>query len=71
MAARARPLRVQPSRSEYQRARRAQMGGAEVSAERHKSDCRSTAGEDQQGLRVHTTVLHSPHTTECALTSVL
>ena len=27
MAARARPLRVQPSRSEYQRARRAQMGG--------------------------------------------
>jgi hypothetical protein len=32
MAARARPLRVQPSRSEYQRARRAQMGGAEVSA---------------------------------------
>ena len=52
MAARARPLRVQPSRSEYQRARRAQMGGAEVSAERHKSDCRSTAGEDQQGLRV-------------------
>ena len=52
MAARARPLRVQPSRSEYQRARRAQMGGAEVSAERHKSDCRSTAGEDQQGLHV-------------------
>ena len=51
MAARARTVRVQPSRSEYQRARRAQMGGAEVSAERHKSDCRSTAGEDQQGLR--------------------
>ena len=24
------------------------MGGVEVSAERHKSDCRSTAGEDQQ-----------------------
>ena len=38
MAARARPLRVQPSRSEYQRARRAQMGGAEVSAERHKQE---------------------------------
>jgi hypothetical protein len=52
MAARARPLRVQPSRSEYQRARRAQVGGAEVSAERHKSDCRSTAGEDQEGLRL-------------------
>ena len=25
------------------------MGGVEVSAERHKSDCCSTAGEDQQG----------------------
>ena len=35
-----------------QRVRRAQMGGVEVSAGRHKSDCRSTAGEDQQGLRV-------------------
>ena len=26
--------------------------GVEVSAERHKSNCRSTAGEDQQGLRL-------------------
>ena len=26
--------------------------GDEHSAERHKSDCRSTAGEDQQGLRL-------------------
>ena len=52
MGARARTVRVRPSWSVWQRARRAQMGGMEVSAERHKSDCRSTAGEDQQGLRV-------------------
>ena len=52
MGARARPLRMRPSWSEHQRVRRAQMGGIEVSAGRHKSDCRSTAGEDQQGLRV-------------------
>ena len=51
-AARARTVRVRPSWSVWQRARRAQMGGMEVSAERHKSACRSTAGEDQQGLRV-------------------
>jgi hypothetical protein len=31
--------------------RRAQMGGIKVSAERHKSDCRSTVGKDQEGLR--------------------
>ena len=52
MAARARTVRVRPSRSEWQRVRRARMGGIMVSAGRHKSDCRSTAGEDQQGLRV-------------------
>ena len=49
--ARARPLRMRWSSSEHQRVRRAQMGGVEVSASGHKSDCRSTAGEDQQGLR--------------------
>ena len=52
MAARARTVRVRPSRSEWQRVRRARMGGIMVSAGRHKSDCRSTAGEDQQGLRL-------------------
>ena len=52
MGARARTVRVRPSWSVWQRARRAQMGGMEVSAGRHKSDCRSTAGEDQQGLRL-------------------
>ena len=30
---------------------RAQSVPTEVSAERHKSDCRSTVGEDQQGLK--------------------
>ena len=48
----ARSFRMPPSWSKHQRVRSAQMGGVEVSAERHKSDCRSTAGEDQQGLRV-------------------
>ena len=52
MGVRARLLRTHPSWSEHQRVRRAQMGGIMVSAGRHKSDCRSTAGEDQQGLRV-------------------
>ena len=52
MGARARTVRVRPSWSVWQRARRAQMGGMEVSAGGHKSDCRSTAGEDQQGLRL-------------------
>ena len=52
MAARARTVRVPPSWSEHQRVRRAQTAGAEVSAERHKSACCSTAGEDQQGLRL-------------------
>ena len=53
MGVRARLLRTHPSWSEHQqRVRRAQMGGIMVLAERHKSDCRSTAGEDQQGLRV-------------------
>jgi hypothetical protein len=42
-----------PSWSKHQLVRRAQMGGVEVSAGRHKSaSCRSTAGEDQQALRI-------------------
>ena len=52
MGVRARLLRTHPSWSEHQRVRHAQMGGAEVSAGRHKSACRSTAGEDQQALRI-------------------
>jgi len=51
LGVRARLLRTHPSWSEHQRVRRAQMGGVEVSAGRHKSDCRSTAGEDQEVLR--------------------
>jgi len=47
-----RSFRMPPSWSKHQRVRRAQMGGVEVSAGRHKSDCRSTAGEDQEGLRL-------------------
>jgi hypothetical protein len=39
--------------AKHQRVRRAQMGGVEVSAGRHKSACRSTRPEreDQQALR--------------------
>ena len=44
MGARARTVRVRPSWSVCQRARRAQIGGMEVSAERHKSDCRRLHG---------------------------
>jgi hypothetical protein len=51
-AACARSFRMPPFWSERRRMSRASTKCTEVLAERHKSDCRSTAREDQQGLRV-------------------
>ena len=50
--ARAQSFRVRPFWPERRRMSRASTKCTEVLAGRHKSDCRSTAGEDQQGLRV-------------------
>ena len=52
IAACARSFRVRQFAWLIEATRRSSAIGTEVSAERHKSDCRSTAGEDQQGLRV-------------------
>ena len=51
IVARARPFRVRQFAWLVEAPRRSSANGTEVSAGRHKSDCRSTAGEDQQGLR--------------------
>ena len=51
IVARARSFRVRPFWPERRRMSRASTKCTEVLAGRHKSDCRSTAGEDQQGLR--------------------
>ena len=52
IVARARSFRVRPFWPERRRMSCASTKCTEVLAERHKSDCRSTAGEDQQGLRL-------------------
>jgi hypothetical protein len=52
IVARARSFRVRPFWPERRRMSRASTKCTEVLAGRHKSDCRSTAGEDQQGLRL-------------------
>jgi hypothetical protein len=52
IVARARSFRVRPFGPERLRMSCASTKCTEVLAERHKSDCRSTAGEDQQGLRL-------------------
>ena len=52
IAACARSFRVRQIAWLIEAPRRSSAIGTEVSAGRHKSDCRSTAGEDQQGLRL-------------------
>ena len=52
IAACARSFRVRQFAWLIEAPRRSSAIGTEVSAERHKSDCCSTAGEDQQGLRL-------------------
>ena len=51
IAARARSFRVRQFAWLIEAPRRSSAIGTEVLAGGHKSDCRSTAGEDQQGLR--------------------
>jgi hypothetical protein len=53
IAARARSFRVRQSWRRIEAPTRSSAIGTEVSAERHKSACCSTAGEDQQGLRMY------------------
>ena len=52
IAARARSFRVRQFAWLIEAPRRSSAIGTEVLAGGHKSDCRSTAGEDQQGLRI-------------------
>jgi hypothetical protein len=52
IAACARSFRVRQFAWLIEAPRRSSAIGTEVSAERHKSDCCSTAGEDQEGLRL-------------------
>jgi hypothetical protein len=52
IVARARSFRVRLSWRRIEAPTRSSAIGTEVSAERHKSACRSTAGEDQQALRI-------------------